>query len=110
MFRALLLCFVSLLCFSATQSQVRPAVYEPPPPSGFTRAYLLWPDGAPLAKGNHGIDIPKLYYYPAVAPASGTAVIVMPGGGYSRLMMEKEGAAEAKWLAARGVAAFVLQY
>ena len=110
MFRALLLCLVSLLCFSATQSQVRPAVYEPPPPSGFTRAYLLWPDGAPLAKGNHGIDIPKLYYYPAAAPASGTAVIVMPGGGYSRLMMEKEGAAEAKWLAARGIAAFVLQY
>jgi acetyl esterase/lipase len=37
-------------------------------------------------------------------------VIVMPGGGYARLMMDKEGGNAAKWLAAHGVAAFVLQY
>jgi acetyl esterase/lipase len=37
-------------------------------------------------------------------------VIVIPGGGYTHVVMEKEGAAEARWLAAHGVAAFVLQY
>ena len=45
-------------------------------------------------------------------PSAGvrSAVIVLPGGGYTHVVMEKEGAVEAKWLAARGVAAFVLQY
>lgn len=111
MFRALLSLLVVCSAAVPANSQVRPAgTYEPPPPSGYSRAYVLWPEGAPLANGNHGVDIPKLYYYPASAPASSTAVIVLPGGGYSRLMMEKEGSAEAKWLAAHGIAAFVLQY
>jgi acetyl esterase/lipase len=34
----------------------------------------------------------------------------MPGGGYTHLVMEQEGAYEARWLAAHGVAAFVLEY
>ncbi len=63
-----------------------------------------------MAKGTAPADIPKLYYYPATAPGVGSAVIVLPGGGYVHVVMEKEGAVEAKWLAARGVAAFVLQY
>jgi acetyl esterase/lipase len=110
MSRALLSFVVVLFAAFAASSQVRPLPYGPPPPSGYSRVFILWPEGAPLAKGNSPVDIPKLYYYPALAPVSGTAVIVMPGGGFSRLMMEKEGASEAKWLAAHGVAAFVLQY
>jgi acetyl esterase/lipase len=81
-----------------------------PPPSGFAKVLTLWPNGAPLAKGSAPIDIPKLYYYPAVGPGLRSAVIVLPGGGYTHVVMEKEGAVAAKWLAARGVAAFVLQY
>jgi acetyl esterase/lipase len=34
----------------------------------------------------------------------------MPGGGFTSLKMEQEGAYEARWLAAHGVAAFVLEY
>ncbi len=34
----------------------------------------------------------------------------MPGGGYRTLVMEKEGAAEARWLNSHGIHAFVLQY
>jgi acetyl esterase/lipase len=71
---------------------------------------LLWPNGAPLAKGTAAGDVPKLYYYPASGTGVGSAVIVLPGGGYTHVVMEKEGAVEAKWLAAHGVAAFVLQY
>jgi acetyl esterase/lipase len=37
-------------------------------------------------------------------------VVIAPGGGYVNLAMEKEGAAYARWLNARGVAAFVLRY
>jgi acetyl esterase/lipase len=81
-----------------------------PPPKGFTRASPLWPGAAPLAKGTAAGDVPKLFYYPATEPGVGSAVIVLPGGGYSHLVMEKEGGVEARWLAAHGVAAFVLQY
>ncbi len=41
---------------------------------------------------------------------SGAAVIVAPGGGYHALSIESEGFAVARWLAERGVAAFVLKY
>lgn len=46
----------------------------------------------------------------SVARVSRSAVIVLPGGGYRSLVMEKEGAAAAQWLNAHGVTALVLQY
>ena len=55
-------------------------------------------------------DIPKLFTYPTTGSGPHSAVIVMPGGGFTSLKMDQEGADEAKWLAARGVAAFVLEY
>jgi acetyl esterase/lipase len=66
------------------------------PPGGFAQRIVLWPNGAPGAQGTTEGDIP--------------AVIVMPGGGYTHEVMEQEGAYEAKWLAAHGVQAFVLEY
>lgn len=41
---------------------------------------------------------------------TGTAVIVAPGGGYHALSINSEGFDVARWLAGRGVAAFVLKY
>lgn len=49
-------------------------------------------------------------FLPDPARATGTAVIVAPGGGFRSLSMENEGFDVAKALAARGVAAFVLKY
>jgi acetyl esterase/lipase len=49
-------------------------------------------------------------FLPAPAKATGTAVIVAPGGGFRTLSMDNEGWAVARALAARGVAAFVLKY
>ncbi|HXE06734.1 MAG TPA: alpha/beta hydrolase [Acidobacteriaceae bacterium] len=83
------------------------------PPKGFAQQIVLWPDGAPLAHGTSEGDVPKLFTYPAAASFGAgphAAVIVMPGGGYTHLVMEQEGAYEARWLAAHGVAAFVLEY
>lgn len=53
----------------------------------------------------------ELFVYPA-APAknTGLAVVICPGGGYTRLAMEHEGHAVAKWLAANGITAAVLKY
>jgi acetyl esterase/lipase len=41
---------------------------------------------------------------------TGAAVIVSPGGGYLIASMASEGWAPARWLAERGIAAFVLKY
>jgi acetyl esterase/lipase len=103
-----------LLIVTAVQAQAPGAASRlnrgDPPPSGFSRALPLWPNAVPLATGSAPGDVPKLYYYPATAAGVRSAVIVLPGGGYTHVVMEKEGAVEGKWLAAHGVAAFVLQY
>jgi acetyl esterase/lipase len=49
-------------------------------------------------------------YLPDLSTATGTSVIIAPGGGFVWLSIDKEGHDVAKWLAARGIAAFVLKY
>ena len=49
-------------------------------------------------------------FLPDPVKATGTAVVVAPGGGFQSLSMENEGWDVARALAARGVAAFVLKY
>jgi acetyl esterase/lipase len=106
---SILLALFAACSARASTPALRPNVGDIPP-TGFARVIPLWPNGAPMARGTAAGDVPKLYYYPAVGAGVGSAVIVLPGGGYTHVVMEKEGAVEAKWLAAHGVAAFVLQY
>ena len=49
-------------------------------------------------------------YLPDPAKATGTAVIVCPGGGFRFLSWQTEGTEVAEWLAEKGVTAFVLKY
>ena len=49
-------------------------------------------------------------YLPNPAIATGTAVVICPGGSFQTLSIDNEGSEEAKWLNAHGVAAFVLKY
>jgi acetyl esterase/lipase len=79
------------------------------PPSGVP--VVLWPDGAPNAIGKDDVDIPTLTpYWPSQPAATGTAVIICPGGSYTHLSMENEGSRVAQWLNSLGVPAFVLKY
>ncbi len=94
---------------ASTQATPVPATVTKPP-AGFTKTIVLWPNGAPGALGTGDGDVPKLYEYPAPGAEAHTAVIVMPGGGYTHLAIEKEGGAEARWLNEHGVTAFVLEY
>jgi acetyl esterase/lipase len=72
---------------------------------------LLWPTGAPGAKGQGDADRPSLTIYPAPADkATGMAIVVCPGGGYGGLAMGHEGQEVAQWLNSIGVSAFVLKY
>jgi acetyl esterase/lipase len=49
-------------------------------------------------------------YKPDPALANGTSIIVCPGGGFMALSINSEGIDVAKWLAGKGVTAFVLKY
>ena len=72
---------------------------------------LLWPDGAPGAKGAEAADKPTLTIsLPPADKASGAAVVICPGGGYGFLAVDHEGKQIAEWLNQRGIAAFMLKY
>ena len=78
---------------------------------GSREVVLLWPDGAPGARGNDDGDKPSLtLYLPAKDKANGAAVVICPGGGYGHLAMDHEGHQIAQWLNSLGVAGFILKY
>ena len=81
------------------------------PPAQAPPTIPLWSGPAPGSQGNADPDVPKLLIFAAKNQVTtGTGVVICPGGGYAHLSMEKEGTDIAKWLNARGVAGFVLQY
>jgi acetyl esterase/lipase len=49
-------------------------------------------------------------YLPEKAKATGTGVVIAPGGAFVALALDLEGRSVATWLQERGVAAFVLKY
>ncbi|MGD9721326.1 MAG: alpha/beta hydrolase [Pirellulales bacterium] len=78
---------------------------------GESTTELLWPNGAPGAKGQSDDDKPTLAInLPPADKATGAAVVVCPGGGYRGLAMSYEGIDVGQWLVDHGVAAFVLKY
>ncbi|MCL1921973.1 MAG: alpha/beta hydrolase [Kiritimatiellaeota bacterium] len=72
---------------------------------------LLYPGGAPGAKGEGPEHEPALTWYPAPAEGNtGIAVVICPGGGYGALAMGHEGHDIAKWLNGFGVTGVILEY
>lgn len=72
---------------------------------------MLWPQGAPGAKGDTEGDKPTLtIYLPSQETATGSAVVICPGGGYGFLAIDHEGHQIAQWLNSLGVAGFILKY
>ncbi len=89
----------------------------------------LWPKGAPGAPAKlpvetvrerstdpafndryvFGINRPRMAVFRPERP-NGACVLITPGGGYNWVVIDKEGYEMARWLAARGVTAFVLFY
>ena len=58
-----------------------------------------------------GISVPTVdVYLPAKDKATGTGVVIFPGGGYSFVSTHTEGLITARWLNANGIAAFVCNY
>ena len=53
---------------------------------------------------------PPMAVYPATKNASGAAVLILPGGGFGRVVPDLEGSEAARWLGELGVTSFVLNY
>ncbi len=85
----------------------------------------IWPGGAPGSEAAdwsekttgtaepmvRNVTEPTLtVFQPPPGLTNGTAVIIAPGGGFRFLTMDNEGYAMGRWLAAKGVTAFVLKY
>jgi acetyl esterase/lipase len=70
----------------------------------------VYPGAVPGALGHSAADHPTIDVYLPASNPTHSAVLVIPGGSYSVVVADREGAAPAQWLAQRGVAAFVLHY
>lgn len=83
----------------------------------------IWPEGKiPLQQeldkpeywerwGMFNVTKPTLTIYPASPDkADGTAMLILPGGGYSCVCMNHEGHKVGQWLSQHGISAFVLKY
>lgn len=69
----------------------------------------LWHDEAPGLTDADPRDPPTITPYLPTSPSPTSAIVVLPGGGYSR-RAPHEGAPVAEWLAGLGIAAFVTAY
>jgi acetyl esterase/lipase len=113
---AILCCAILLIVASASSVAELPEPFVIPIEPGksvqeatATEAQTVYGDPAvPLVRN---VTSPTLMaYLPDPSNATGAAVIVAPGGAYIMLAIEHEGTDVARWLADRGVAAFVLKY
>lgn len=93
---------VFLLCLFVASSQAQSSLAAP---------ILLWPQGAPGATGTSDEDKPAIIpFVPEKNKQNGTAVLVIPGGGFTIRAVDHEGVLVAQWLKERGVTAFLLRY
>ncbi len=71
---------------------------------------LLWPNGAPLKSSNPADTAKVFIYLPDADKATGRAVVICPGGGYSHLAIDHEGKDWAGFFNHLGIAVVVLKY
>jgi acetyl esterase/lipase len=70
---------------------------------------LLWDQQAPVGDGSfQEADAAVTVFRPRLP--NGAAVVICPGGGYAKLVMEAEGNGIARWLNQHGITGIVLEY
>ncbi len=119
------------IILAAAMTLLAPAAFAAPAttePGGDT--VLLWPGGAPGAERvtaqetltersadgplrdrfvEH-VTKPMLTLFPPKGAYNGVTLLFVPGGGYSRVVIDKEGFESAAWFTERGFRAAVLRY
>ena len=109
--RILTFCALAGFSFSSPLSlaQSQPSAGHPSIPR-----LPIWPAGTISEVGADTLGDPSVptvdVHLPAPEKANGTAVVVLPGGGYGGLSMDFEGEHSARFLTDNGIAAFVVRY
>jgi endo-1,4-beta-xylanase len=119
------------MVFNPVWTVAQPPDARPTTEPDHPAAIPLWPNGAPGFESlrdtketvvefggeqNKVIAVSNVHnptmipYLPPPEQATGCAVIIAPGGGHHLLAIDHEGYTVGRWLADRGVAAFVLKY
>lgn len=102
---------ITMPIMAATTRVTRPVLEaELPLAKGSGQNLEVWDDwlGTTIVRN---VTAPTITpFLPKPGTANGTAVLVIPGGGFHFLSMSNEGWPIARWLADRGIAAFVLKY
>ncbi|HEX3659960.1 MAG TPA: alpha/beta hydrolase [Acidobacteriaceae bacterium] len=122
--RILALSLAVVFLWSSARAQQACQPQQPPPSTIAPRVINIWPGVAPGSEqwkqkesiihmgpmeSIANVTTPTLTaYLPEPAKATSTAVIIAPGGGFLFLGTDTHEVAE--WLAARGIAGFVLKY
>ena len=117
------------IILASTMAAITPVAQSAPAASdGSTLA--LWPGGAPGAdkvtvreeiverlpdgpmrdRFVQHVTQPLLTLYAPKVAFNGITLLIVPGGGYVRVVIDKEGVEAAEWFTARGFAAAVLRY
>lgn len=118
----------TLLATGLAGSALLSACQSAAQPSASAREIKLWPNGAPGGTGANiafntinetergrpvgrsvaGITEPTLHLYPVTG--ADTAILVIPGGGFKRVWIDKEGRDICRWLNTQGISAGALTY
>ena len=131
--RSFILSSIAAVAGGAVSTRAAPPGEPPGEPSGESSGpserIQLWPGGAPGKPTRNLVEAmvnrstasglkdravtattePRLVGFSPSDP-NGAAILIMPGGGYQRVVIDKEGYELGRWLAARGYHAFVLFY
>ena len=108
---------VALICTKISAQQTIIKLYDGPAPGSesWTQKETAFAYMSPIWKEKNValfnvVDPTLTVFLPSSKKATGTAMIVCPGGGFSALSWDNEGLNVGKKLAEKGIAAFVLKY
>ncbi|MCA9062928.1 MAG: alpha/beta hydrolase [Planctomycetaceae bacterium] len=121
------LCLISADAPAVDHAAANHTAADDPVAADAAVAIPLWTDGAPgsvdrmtepekVDSGPGKCNVSNVHH-PSITPylpikenATGTAIIIAPGGGHRVLCLGHEGDSLAEWFAEHGIAAFVLRY
>ena len=108
---------LALICTKISAQQTIIKLYDGPAPGSesWTQKETAFEYMSPIWKEKNValfnvVDPTLTVFLPSSKKATGTAMIVCPGGGFSALSWDNEGLNVGKKLAEKGIAAFVLKY
>ena len=74
------------------------------------RELKVWPEGAPFSAEEDDLFPRMTLYVPSPEYRSGASLLILPGGGYGHLAIDKEGHRPAQYFSAHGILSAMFEY